>query len=369
MNAARKSRHLPPAQAARCWEHVLKRDASADGRFFTAVRTTGIYCRPSCPARHPRRENVEFFRSAEQARAGGYRACKRCRPDGESTLAATARKVGKVLDNWDDPDSVPTLKELSRLSGVSPFHLLRQFQRATGLTPRQYLAARRRDAVRKLSRSRPRVTDAIFEAGYSSASAAYRDGAAQRGMTLATYRQGGAGLTLDWAIAPTAVGPMLVAASDRGVCTIHLGATRAELLRLLREEFPNAKLREDVRALARHVRAVVEILDGSRPASDLPLDIAGTAFQERAWKLLMAIPHGQTASYQEVARRMGNPRAFRAVARACATNRVPLVIPCHRVLRSDGSLGGYRYGLPLKKRLLEHEREAAAVRGRKRKRA
>jgi AraC family transcriptional regulator, regulatory protein of adaptative response / methylated-DNA-[protein]-cysteine methyltransferase len=335
------------------WQQVLARDARQDGRFVFAVRTTGVYCRPSCPSRRPRRDSVEFFANPPEAERAGYRACLRCRP---TELSSQARHVLRARQLLDHAEGVVTLAQLSRRVGLSPFHLQRLFKRATGLTPREYQSARRMQQVKAELRKAEDVTTALYDAGFSSPSRLYETAAGQLGMTPGTYRRGGAGASIMFTIAPTTLGRLLVAATEHGLCAVRFGESAAELERGLRNEFHAAQLRRDGDAMRRYLGPLLASLRGESTTIDLPLDIRATAFQKKVWESLCRIPQGETRSYSEVAREIGAPKAVRAVARACATNPVALAIPCHRVVRSDGNLAGYRWGIERKKKLLKAER-------------
>lgn len=335
------------------WQHVIARDPRQDGRFVFAVRTTGIYCRPSCPSRRPRRDSVEFFEDPQQAEQAGYRACLRCKPTQISTQAKAVMFARRLLD---EAEGVLTLAELSQRVGVSPFHLQRLFKRATGLSPREYQSARRMQHVKHGLRKGDDVTTALYDAGFGSPSRLYEKSGQQLGMTPGTYRRGGVGATVNYAILPSALGRVLVAATSRGLCAVRFGETAAELKRELREEFHAAAIVRDDAALQPYIQPLLASMRGQRVTIDLPLDVRATAFQKKVWDALRTIPRGETRSYSEVARDIGDPHAVRAVARACASNPVAIAIPCHRVVRSDGDLAGYRWGITRKRKLLERER-------------
>ncbi len=342
----------------RRWRIVLARDRRYDGAFVYAVRSTGIYCRPSCASRRPRRAQVTFFPIPEAAEQAGFRACRRCRPGQTPAPDPQVALVREVCRRLDAQDEGPAgLTTLSRLVGTTPHQLLRAFRRTLGVTPRQYLDARRLNRFKTHLKERKRVSPATYAAGYSSSSRVYERATAQLGMTPATYARGGPGMTIGYTAAPCPLGTLLVAATARGICRISLGDGAAELETELRGEFPGAEIRRDRDKLGRWVSAILRHLDGYEPHLDLPLDIRATAFQRQVWEALRTIPYGRTRSYAEVARGIGRPRATRAVAQACATNPVALVIPCHRVVKSDGDLGGYRWGTKRKRSLLEREAE------------
>lgn len=347
---------------ARAWRAVLARDAAWDGRFVYAVRTTGIFCRPSCPSRRARRERVTFFPTPAEAEAAGYRACKRCRPAtaGPSTAERAVQTARAYLDAHTDERV--SLARLARESGLSAWHLQRVFKRIVGLSPREYAAARRTARLRASLRQERSVSRATYEAGYGSSSRVYERAHALLGMTPATYRRGGTGVAIRYTVVPSPFGRLLVAATDKGVAAVTLGDSDAGLTRDLARMFPDAALSrvdQGDRWLGGLVRQVAATVRRPASAQPIPLDLAGTAFQWRVWRALTSIPAGETRTYRQLARAIGKPRAVRAVASACAANRLAVVVPCHRVIRTDGSLGGYRWGLPRKARLLEAERRAA----------
>jgi AraC family transcriptional regulator, regulatory protein of adaptative response / methylated-DNA-[protein]-cysteine methyltransferase len=334
------------------WRQVMARDARQDGRFVFAVRTTGVYCRPSCPSRRPRRDSVEFYPDPRQAERAGYRARLRCKP---TEISAQAQYVLRARQLLDHAEGVVKLAQLSRRVGLSPFHLQRLFKRATGLSPREYQSARRMQHVKTELRKGEAVTTALYDAGFSSPSRLYEKSDQQLGMTPGAYRRGGAGATITFAITPTPLGRMLVAATERGLCAVRFGESVSELERDLREEFHAAKLHRDDAAMRRYSDPLVASISCAKTTIDLPLDVRATAFQQKVWETLQRIPRGETRSYTEIAREIGDPKAVRAVARACASNPVALAVPCHRVVRSDGNLAGYRWGIDRKKQLLEDE--------------
>lgn len=350
---------LAPDLEERLWGAVRERAGEFDGLFYYGVRTTGVYCRPSCASRQPRRENVSFFALPEAARAAGFRACLRCRPDETTPRDAQAelvqsvcRLIGYELEERPDWSAIGEQLKLSRS------HLERLFKKLIGITPRQYAEALRAERFRGAARAGRSVTDALYEAGYGSSSRLYEKSAEQLGMTPATYRKGGQGMKISYALAESALGLLLVAATDKGVCAVRLGDERSDLESELRAEFPRAEVQMDEARLGAEVRALLSYLAGQQPHPKLPLDVQGTAFQKRVWDELRRIPSGETTSYSEVARRIGQPTATRAVARACATNPVALITPCHRVVRGDGGLSGYRWGVERKRELLARERGA-----------
>ena len=349
------SETVPPADLSDAARRAAlsARDAAFDGRFVYSVRSTGVYCRPSCPSRAARPENVAFHATCADAEAAGFRPCRRCRPDAASLDARRAEAVARACRLMDAAETAPALDALAGAAGMSPFHFHRVFKAATGVTPRAYGAARRAERVAKTLPAASSVTEALYEAGYGAASRFYAG--ARLGMTPATYRKGGAGETIRFAVAACSLGTVLVAATDRGVCAILLGDDPDALLRDLEDRFPNAALAGGDAGFEALVAEVVGLVEApSRPIA-LPLDIGGTAFQQRVWEALRAIPAGTTASYAEVATRIGTPAAVRAVARACGANALAVAIPCHRVVRADGALSGYRWGIARKRALLARE--------------
>lgn len=337
------------------WQAVTRRDAGFDGRFVYAVRTTGIYCRPSCPSRPKRRENVSFHAGPGAAMAAGFRACLRCRPDESSPDALLNEIVAVACQRIETAETEPPLAELSAAAGYSPFHFQRLFKERIGLTPKQYAKARRKARLRDGLADAASVTDAIYAAGYGASSRAYEDGGSL-GMTPSSVRRGAAGERIVHAMAGSSLGPLLVAATARGICMIEFG-DEAELLHRLAARFPGAELAGGDAEFAELISRVVALVDapGSTHA-DLPLDIRGTVFQERVWQALTTIPAGETVSYAGLAERIGRPGSARAVARACAGNTIAVAIPCHRVVRGDGDISGYRWGTERKRALLDRER-------------
>jgi AraC family transcriptional regulator of adaptative response/methylated-DNA-[protein]-cysteine methyltransferase len=344
---------------AKRWAAVTARSAEADGAFFFAVRTTGVFCRPSCASRPPRRENVEFFDTADDARAAGYRDCKRCQPGRLPRDIEIVNRACAVLDA--DPQQRVTLAQLGDAVHVSPFHLQRLFKRVTGVSPREYQAAQRGAALRDALRRGDDVTRATVDAGFGSPSRMYDTAPTELGMAPSAYRRKGAGLVVRYASAPTSLGVVLVAATEKGICKIAFGDDVEPLVDELRAEFANAELREEAGPLMPFIAQIDAYLHGSQQAVDLPLDIAATAFRLRVWDALRRIPYGETRSYSDIAEAVGSPRAVRAVASACATNPVALAIPCHRVVQKGGALAGYRWGLPRKAALLEAEARHASA--------
>ncbi|WP_179504453.1 MULTISPECIES: methylated-DNA--[protein]-cysteine S-methyltransferase [unclassified Sphingomonas] len=338
----------PTLDQQACWQAVLARDRAWDGVFVTGVLTTGIYCRPSCPARHPARGNVQFFADGAAARDAGLRACLRCRPD---DLARDAQAVATAIAAIKDAEDAPRLEQLAAQAGYSPAHFQKLFTRHTGLSPAAYARALRQRRMGEALSEADSVTEAIHAAGYGAPSRFYAE-SERLGMAPSAWRNGGAGVTIRWAQVPTSLGPMLVAATDKGVCRLSFGEGEAAL----RQRFPRATLvagGADFAALLDDVIAAVEV---PGRADHIPIDVAGTAFQEAVWRQLRAIPPGETRSYAQIAAAVGKPGAVRATGSANGANHVSVLIPCHRVVRTDGSLGGYAWGLEIKQALLERER-------------
>uniref|UniRef100_UPI003340DE1A bifunctional DNA-binding transcriptional regulator/O6-methylguanine-DNA methyltransferase Ada n=1 Tax=Castellaniella defragrans TaxID=75697 RepID=UPI003340DE1A len=345
------------------WALVLARSAEADEQFFYSVETTGVFCRPSCGARAPRREHVRFHESAADALAAGFRPCRRCRPDLPPPANRRAALVARMCRYIETAGTPPTLQALAEAFGLSPHHLHRVFKAVTGVTPRAYgancRARRLRDALAAngAGGSVRSMTEAIYEAGYQSGSRFYEESDQILGMAPQAFRQGGRGAIIRYAVDRCSLGAILVAASDRGICAILMGADADSLRNDLHDMFPHAERMDGDADFQHLVARVVTFVEAPRLGLDLPLDIRGTAFQQRVWAALRAIPAGATASYAELANRIGAPGAARAVARACADNRLAVAIPCHRVLRQDGGLAGYRWGVERKRALLERERD------------
>lgn len=348
--ASNHQTELNPIQA---WQQVLSRDPSAS--FVYAVASTGIFCRPTCPSRRPAPSNVCFFTDPAGALAAGYRACKRCSPIGERDEAATVARLCRYLAAHRD--RAVTLADLAKVARSSPFTVQRKFTRVLGISPRAYQAQLRSTYMRRsLSTPGASVTGSIYEAGYGSSSRFYEQAATDLGMSPTRFRERGLNETIRFAITPCELGLLLVAATDRGVCSVMLGDKAEELEQLLRQQFSAAQVVPDVSGMAEHIKAVLAAMTEHPAAGDLPLDLRATAFQARVWQALRQIPRGQTRSYADIARAVGQPSAVRAVARACATNPVAIAIPCHRVIGSDGSLTGYRWGTERKEKLLNMER-------------
>jgi AraC family transcriptional regulator of adaptative response/methylated-DNA-[protein]-cysteine methyltransferase len=340
------------------WPAIVARDASADGTFFYSVATTGVYCRPSCAARLARPENVSFHKNREDAEHAGFRPCKRCRPDQPPLAEQHAAKVAEICRLIEAADTVPSLAELAGRAGLSTYHFHRVFKAATGLTPKAYAAAHRAHRVRSALGRGESVTDAIFDAGYNSSGRFYAEADRVLGMKASDFRTGGTETEIRFAIGQCTLGAILVAASARGACAILLDDDPDALVRDLQDRFPNAQLIGGDAAFEELVAQVVGFVEAPRIGLDLPLDVRGTAFQQRVWRALTEIPAGATVSYAQVAERIGAPKAVRAVAQACAANALAVAIPCHRVVRNDGALSGYRWGVERKRTLLERESKA-----------
>ncbi|HEU4390258.1 MAG TPA: bifunctional DNA-binding transcriptional regulator/O6-methylguanine-DNA methyltransferase Ada [Blastocatellia bacterium] len=337
------------------WQAVLSRDRRFDGVFVFGVKSTGIYCRPSCPARRPIRKNVAFYSSNRDAETAGLRACLRCKPERPAdSIADKVTRACRFIDN--NLDRRITLSELGAEVGAAPHYLQRSFKRIIGITPHQYAVTQRMASFKNQVRKGATVTHAMYDAGFGSSSRLYERASTGLGMTPATYRKGGAGMKVAFTITASPLNRLLVAATEKGICAVSLGDSDSLLVQTLEREFPKAEIRRDDRGLGRLVRFVLQSIENNRVNETLPLDVGGTAFQRRVWAALQQIPRGSTASYEDVARTIKRPGAARAVARACATNRVAVLIPCHRVVRRDGNLGGYRWGADRKRALLERER-------------
>lgn len=340
------------------WQAVIERDGRANGTFVYAVYSTGVYCKPSCPSRRPQREQVVFFAQPAEAEQAGFRACRRCQP-GESASDAQVELIERACRYIEQHlDETLRLERLGAELGLSQTYAQRLFKRVMGISPRQYAEAQRLERVKCQLKSGASVTRTVYEAGYSSSSRLYERAPAQLGMTPTTYQRGGAGMVIEYAIVDSPLGRLLVAATERGICRIGLADCDAALEETLRHEYPAAEICQDNGRLAPWLETLIRYLAGEQPHLDLPLDIRATAFQWRVWEELRAIPYGQTRSYSAIASALGQPKARRAVAQACKQNPVPLVIPCHRVVRENGETGGYRWGAERKKRLLEQEAEA-----------
>jgi len=345
----------------RCWAAVENRDAGADGSFYYGVRTTGVYCRPGCPSRRPLRANTAFFATTSEAEAAGLRACKRCRPTDASTASRHIAAIEKACALLRTSETIPSLGELAAAAAISRFHFHRVFKQVTGATPRDYARTHRLGLLAQRLDAGEKVTEAIYASGFGSSSRAYEAAPAALGMTPGARRRAGDGETIRYVTVATPLGWALVAATGRGVCLTALGDDRERLAAMVRERFPAALLVAEDAALKDWAEQIVRFITDPGQTPDLPLDIRGTAFQTRVWRALQRIPLGRTATYAEIARALGQPKAVRAVAQACAANNLALLVPCHRVIREDGDLAGYRWGLERKRALLEREREAAAA--------
>ena len=353
----------------RLWTAVMSRDRNFDGRFVYAVRSTGVYCRPTCPSRRPRQEQVRYFLAPEEAKNAGFRACRRCLPDRQGTDDELVRLACDYINEYVEAnDAPPRLHEISEAVGAVPSHLQREFRRQTGLTPSQYARGRRVERFKVLLREGANVSEAMYEAGYGSSSRLYENAKEQMGMTPASYRKGGAGALVQYIVTESALGGLLLAGTSRGVCAVKLGDDTGALAAELEQEFPAATLQRaeldggspETAGLRSWTNAALAYLDGRSMDIDLPLDVRATMFQWRVWRQLQAIPVGETRTYQQLAEKLEHPKASRAVGRACATNPVAPIVPCHRALRKDGGLAGYRWGLHRKEALLSMERSQSA---------
>lgn len=353
-----------------CWRAVTARDSSRDGAFFYGVLTTGVFCRPSCPSRRPRRENVRFYADASAAAADGLRPCQRCRPTGPADphldmIGAVCAYIDAHAGDFSDGDL--SLEALATRAGLSPSHFQRLFTRTVGISPKRYVEAARLRRLKTELRQAPSVTDAIYGAGFGSGSRVYERVDSRIGMTPRQYREGGRGTEISYVAHETALGPLMMAATDRGICFVQFGESRDDLLAQLRAEYPAARITpaeaERSEQMALWMKALAAHIAEGGPTPDLPLDVRGSAFQMKVWAFLQTIPTGKLLSYAELAAGVGQPAAVRAAASACAANRIALLIPCHRVIRGDGSLGGYRWGLDRKRVLIDRERRQIALPG------
>jgi len=345
--------NVPAGAAARYWRATISRDARADGTFVLAVRSTHIYCRPSCPARRPLRRNVVFFRTGAEAEQQGFRPCLRCRPNEIAGPVVLVERATRELAQCTE-DGL-RFGALAAKLGTTAATLRRAFLQTTGLRPRDLSAALRLKRFKKMLREGRSIAEAVYETGYGSTSRVYERSNAQLGMTPATYKKGGKNMKIGYSIAKSSLGKILVAATERGVSAVYLGDADAKLVEELREEYPRAEITAASDSFERWVKEIVQRVEGNPPRLELPLDLQATAFQRRVWQELQLIPRGSTRTYSQVAKALGKPKAVRAVARACATNPVSIVVPCHRVIRGDGSLAGYRWGLSRKQQLLALE--------------
>jgi AraC family transcriptional regulator of adaptative response/methylated-DNA-[protein]-cysteine methyltransferase len=344
-----------------CWSAVVAHDATQDGRFFYSVRTTGVYCRPGCASRQPRPENVAFYETAEAAEAAGFRPCKRCRPNEGSSADRHIAAIGRACALIRARDALPTLAELAAAAGISRFHFHRVFKQITGATPREWGKAHRLDRFGERLDSGEPIAAAVYGAGFGASSRAYAAAPNGLGMTPGARRRGGEGEQIRFTTVATPLGQALVAATQRGICMTALGDDRVGLEAELRQRFPKAELVAADAALAGWAARIVRFITRPGEQPDLPLDIRGTAFQARVWRALQKIPPGRTATYRDIATVLGQPRAVRAVAQACASNKLALLVPCHRVVRSDGDLAGYRWGIERKRELIARERAATTA--------
>ena len=357
---AMKAKALKPQQTNATaqdprWTRILARDRSADGKFWYSVRTTGIYCRPSCPSRNANPKNVTLHDTLESAKATGFRACKRCRPDGASLEATNAARVAKACRLIERSETPPSLTSLAEAIGLSASHFHRMFKAAVGLTPKEYIAAHRAGRVRGELAKAGSVTEAMYDAGFNSSGRFYEKSADMLGMTPSRFRAGGSNEEIRFAIGQSSLGAILVASSAKGVVAVLIGDDPDQLARDLQDQFPKARL---IGADAKYealVARVVGLVEAPAVGLDLPLDVRGTAFQQRVWQALRNIKPGKTATYSQIARKIGAPKSMRAVAGACAANRLAVLIPCHRVIRNDGSLSGYAWGVARKRALIDRE--------------
>lgn len=348
--------NVDPGVDQQRWSLVQQRQQPGESRFVYAVRTTGVYCRPGCPSRLPRRENVAFFDDIWQARAAGFRPCKRCRPDGDDPRGKAVDAIKAACRLIDAAEEPPTLAQLSAAVDYSPAHFQRLFRQMVGVTPKAYAAMGRANRVRANLLGRSTIAQAVYDAGYGTSSRFYDESEEVLGMKPSQYRKGGQGAVIHAAVAPTSLGPILIAATASGLCAIEFGDDEQQLLSRLRERFVDADLDESAE-FSRWVGQVVACVDGTGDGVMLPLDIRGTAFQRKVWEVLCQVPRGATTTYSEIATRIGRPKAARAVARACAANQIAVAIPCHRVVHRDGRIGGYRWGPERKAALLAREAE------------
>jgi AraC family transcriptional regulator of adaptative response/methylated-DNA-[protein]-cysteine methyltransferase len=361
LDGAAKAPKVPSVFAGKAWQQVLARDARADGQFFYAVKTTKIFCRPSCPSRRPERKNVSFYPTAELARAAGFRPCLRCEPESVAKKAdPQVEAIDRVANYLATHSGERTrLKDMAKATGVAPLTILRGFKRVLGVSPREYAKAQRVASFKeKVSQPRTSVTEAIYDAGFGSSSRLYEGSGETLGMTPTALKAGGAGETIRYAVAETPLGWMLVAATARGICSIGFGASEADVLADLQQRFSRAEIKRMDAELGYAIEAVIAAMGESSRAAALPLDVRATAFQLKVWRALRGIPRGETRTYSEIAQEIGSPESVRAVAGACAANPLAVVVPCHRVVGKSGKLTGYRWGVERKRQLLEMERGA-----------
>ncbi len=340
--------------AAQFWQATLQRDPRADGKFVFAVRSTHIYCRPTCPARRPHRQNAVFFRTMQEAEKNGYRPCRRCRPQEQLEAISLVKQAAKLLGGASEEDSI-RLGPIAAQLHASTAKLRRVFNRVTGLSPREFAHAARLENFKRMLREGADISEALYACGYGSPSRIYEKTNAQLGMTPASYRKGGAGMKIGFTVAPSSLGKVLVAGTERGISAVYLGDDERTLVSALHKEYPRAEIGRSASANEAWLKEILSRVEGHAPSKELPLDVQATAFQRRVWQELQKIPLGATRTYTQVARALGKPNSVRAVARACATNPASIVVPCHRVIRTDGELAGYRWGLQRKQKLLERE--------------
>ncbi len=358
MRTVERSEKLGRLDNDACWSAVERRDRAADGTFVYSVRTTGVYCRPSCAARLPRRDNVAFHQTCTDAERAGFRPCKRCRPNASTLAEVHAGAVARACRLIEEAEEAPSLEALARAAGMSRFYFHRVFKAVTGVTPKAYAAGHRGKRVREELSSGESVTEAIYGAGFNSNGRFYAAAPGLLGMTPTQFRSGGSGNVIRFAVGECSLGAILVAATAKGVCAIEFGNDPEMLVRALQDRFPRAQLLGGDKAFERLVAEVVGFVEAPGRGLDLPLDIRGTAFQQQVWKAIRDIPAGSTASYRDLAKRIGAPKAVRAVAQACGANAIAVAIPCHRVVRTDGSTSGYRWGVERKRALLDREKAA-----------
>ncbi len=340
------------------WKAVLARDASKDGTFVFGVRSTGIYCKPSCPSRHPRIEQVVFFKGADEAELSGFRGCKRCRPreQGNSPRNESVQRICRYIDGHIDGKL--TLKRLSREAGLSPFHFQRTFKKVLGISPRQYIEARRLEKVKESLRRGETVTDSLYAAGFTSRGRLYEKSSSLLGVNPGTFRRGGEGLSVHYTIVDSPIGRLLIGATGNGICAVCIGASDETVESALKEDYYAAVLYRNDHQMKNWAEEFSKYFDGREFPRNLPIDVQATAFQRKVWQQIRSIPYGKTSSYSEVAEIIGKPRAIRAVANACATNHIALLIPCHRVVGKNGDLRGYKWGLKRKQTLLTREKHS-----------
>ncbi|BAZ52783.1 methylated-DNA--protein-cysteine methyltransferase [Nostoc sp. NIES-4103] len=340
---------------AQRWEALVQRNPQADGGFIYAVQTTGVYCRPTCPSRLPKQKNVVFFECCAHAEKAGFRPCKRCQPHALSVDQQQIETIAHICKLIEQSQKPLSLQKLAQIAGLSQYHFHRLFKKMVGVTPKEYANAHRGKRIREELQQGSSVTEAIYNAGFETSSSFYEKSTMMLGMTPSKYQQGADGIEIRFAVKRSWLGWVLVAATTKGICAIHLGDTEEVLIEQLQNQFPNAQLSESDSTFEDWIEQVIAFIEMPQQGLNLPLDIQGTAFQQRVWRTLQDIPPGSTASYAQIAQQIGNPKAVRAVARACATNQLAIAIPCHRVVGSDNTLKGYRWGCDRKRALLERE--------------